>query len=75
MREFAETLMYLLFAIATICVLLFLAEICEIWFAIVSFFLGAFFGTMSGLMKNQERIISLLEANPNEDEKEENRAE
>lgn len=74
MREFAETLMYLLFASAAICVLLFFAEICEVWFAVISFFLGAFFGTMSGLMKNQERIISLLEANPNEDEKE-NRAE
>ena len=75
MKEFAESLMYLLFAAASISLMLFLSGYCELWISVVSFFLGAFFGTMSGLMKNQERIIELLETNPNEDKKDENRAE
>lgn len=55
-----------------------MAEICNGYIPIITFLLGAFFGAISTIIKNQEKIISLLETNPNEAEKEikeENRAE
>ena len=78
MKGFTECLMYILFTMASISLMLFMAEICNGYIPIITFLLGAFFGAISTIIKNQEKIISLLETNPNEAEKErkeENRAE
>ena len=74
MREFTEGLMYLLFVVASISVLICLGGYCHILIPVASFLIGAFFGSISRLIKNQERIISLLEKSQNEEEKE-NRTE
>lgn len=70
-----EALTDVLFAFSVVNVLLIFTHGTEVWYSVVAFLVGALFKLILKHLENQERIISLLEANPNEDEKEENRAE
>ena len=78
MKDFAEGLMWLLFASASISIMLFIAGKCEVWYSVAFFLIGALFGVLAKFIKNQERIIELIE-NKNKDsedkENKENRAE
>ena len=69
-----EILTDVLFAFSIVNIVLIFTHGTKVWYSVVAFLVGILFKLILKHLENQERIISLLEANPNEKEKE-NRTE
>ena len=76
MKNTTEALSIILLCCAGLgAVIAIILDFSMIVFSAVALLVGMLFRVCSKIIENQERIIALLEANPNEDEKEKSRTE